>query len=130
MKGGFMIFGWFPWFFKVVSWFFMVFGWFPWFFMVPGWFFMVFLQNVTAPNCILARRSSLGPLPGVDQKILMTLPTPPSPFPPFSILECHWRSSGYLLSHINCLFVFLSFCFSVFSSFSHSKSLIIHLSSS
>ena len=23
-----MVFGWFPWFFKVVSWFFMVFGWF------------------------------------------------------------------------------------------------------
>ena len=74
----FMVFGWFPWFFKVVSWFFMVFGWFPWFFMVPnwffmvpnwfvmvpGWFFMVFLQNVPAPNCILARRSSLGPPPG------------------------------------------------------------------
>ena len=64
---GFMVFhgfGWFPWFF-------MVFGWFPWFFMVPdwfvmvpGWFFMVFLQNVPAPNCILARRSSLGPPPG------------------------------------------------------------------
>ena len=62
-------FGWFPSFFKVVSWFFMVLGWFPWFFMVfgwfpwffmvpdwfvmvPGWFFMVFLQNVPAPNCI------------------------------------------------------------------------------
>ena len=51
----FMVFGWFPWFFKVVLWFFMVFGWFPWFFMVPGWFvmvpgwfFMVFLQNVPA----------------------------------------------------------------------------------
>ena len=27
-------------------------------------FFMVFLQNVPAPNCILARRSSLGPPPG------------------------------------------------------------------
>ena len=24
------------------------------FFIVPGWFFMVFLQNVPAPNCILA----------------------------------------------------------------------------
>merc|ERR1712004_395308 len=63
-----MVFGWFPWFFKVVSWFlagfhgsgwvfmvpswfFMVSGWFlwffvvpvrfSWFFMVPGWFFMV-----------------------------------------------------------------------------------------
>ena len=35
-----------------------------WFLMVPGWFFMVFLQNVPAPNCILARRSSLGPPPG------------------------------------------------------------------
>ena len=23
----FMVFGWFPWFFKVVSWFFMFFGW-------------------------------------------------------------------------------------------------------
>ena len=38
----FMVFGWFPWFFKVVSWFFMVFGWFPWFFKVVSWFFMVF----------------------------------------------------------------------------------------
>ena len=27
-----MVFGWFPWFFKVVSWFFMVFGGFLWFF--------------------------------------------------------------------------------------------------
>ena len=60
----FMVFGWFPWVF-------MVFGWFPWFFMVPDWFvmvpgcfFMVFLQNVPASNCILARRSSLGPPPG------------------------------------------------------------------
>ena len=35
----------------------IVFGWFPWFLMVPGWFFMVFLQNVPAPNCILARQS-------------------------------------------------------------------------
>ena len=57
--------------FRVVSWFFMVFGWLPWFFMVPGWFvmvpgwfFIVFLQNVPAPNCILAQRSSLGPPPG------------------------------------------------------------------
>ena len=33
-QGGFMVsmaFGWFPWFFKVVSWFIMIFGWFPWF---------------------------------------------------------------------------------------------------
>ena len=37
---------------------------FSWFFMVPCWFFKVFLQNVPAPNCILARRSSLGPPPG------------------------------------------------------------------
>ena len=53
-----MVFGWFPWFFKVVSWFlvgfnsflrwfhgvswfFMVFGWFPWFFKVVSWFHMV-----------------------------------------------------------------------------------------
>ena len=34
----FMVFGWFPWFFKVVSRFFMVFGWFPWFFKVVSWF--------------------------------------------------------------------------------------------
>ena len=27
-----MVFGWFPWFFKVVSWFNIVFGWFPCFF--------------------------------------------------------------------------------------------------
>ena len=38
----FMVFGWIPWFFKVVSWFFIVFGWFPWFFKVVSWFFMVF----------------------------------------------------------------------------------------
>ena len=51
-----MVFGWFPWFFKVVSWVFMVFSWFPWFFkvlgrvfivpggfsIVPGQFYMVF----------------------------------------------------------------------------------------
>ena len=36
---GFMVFGWFPWFFRVVSWFFMVFEWFPWFFKVVSWFF-------------------------------------------------------------------------------------------
>ena len=41
-QGGFMVFGQFPWFFKVVSWFSMVFGWFPWFFKVVSWFFMVF----------------------------------------------------------------------------------------
>ena len=41
-----------------------VFHGFGWVFMVPGWFFMVFLQNVPAPNCILARQSSLGPPPG------------------------------------------------------------------
>ena len=35
-------FGWFPWFFKVVSWFFMVFGWFLWFFKEVSWFYMVF----------------------------------------------------------------------------------------
>ena len=65
----FMVFGWFPWFVKVVSWFFvglhgfegsfmffhvfwlvsmvfgwffMVFDWFSWFFKVVSWFFMVF----------------------------------------------------------------------------------------
>ena len=37
-----MVFGWFQWFFKVVSWFFMVFGSFPWFFKVVSWFIMVF----------------------------------------------------------------------------------------
>ena len=37
-----MVFGWFPWFFKMVSWFFMVFGWFPWFFKMVSWFFIVF----------------------------------------------------------------------------------------
>ena len=30
-QGSFMDFGWFPWFFKLVSWFIMDFGWFPWF---------------------------------------------------------------------------------------------------
>ena len=39
---GFMVLGWFPCFFKVVSWFFMVFGWSPWFFEVVSWLFMVF----------------------------------------------------------------------------------------
>ena len=38
----FMVFGWFQWFFKLVSWLFMVFGWFPWFFKVVSWFFIVF----------------------------------------------------------------------------------------
>ena len=37
-----MVFGWFPWFFKVVSWFHMVFGWFPWFFKLVSLFLMVF----------------------------------------------------------------------------------------
>ena len=37
-----MVFSWFPWFFKEVSWFFMVFGWFPWFFKAVSWFFMIF----------------------------------------------------------------------------------------
>ena len=41
---GFMVFGWFPWFFKVVSWFFTVFGWFPWFFKVVSWFSMVLVS--------------------------------------------------------------------------------------
>ena len=38
-----MVFGWFLWFFKVVS-------WFSWFFMVPGWFFMVFFPECTRPK--------------------------------------------------------------------------------
>ena len=29
-----MVFGLFPWFFKVVSWFFTIFGWFPWFYKI------------------------------------------------------------------------------------------------
>ena len=41
-----MAFGWFPWFFKVVSWFIMIFGWFPWFFqggfMVFSWILIGF----------------------------------------------------------------------------------------
>ena len=47
----FIVFGWFLWFFKVISWFwvgfkvfygsFMVFGWFSWVFRVVSWFFMV-----------------------------------------------------------------------------------------
>ena len=41
-QGRIMVFGWFPCFFKVVSWLFMVFGWFPRFFKVVSWFFMVF----------------------------------------------------------------------------------------
>ena len=44
-----MVFGWFPWFFKVVSWFFMFFGWFPWYCWLR-----------TPQKCILAQRSSLG----------------------------------------------------------------------
>ena len=52
----------------------LVFHGFSWFFMVLGWFFMVFhgfrlvfhgfSPKCTRPNCILARRSSLGPPPG------------------------------------------------------------------
>ena len=38
----------------IPGWFFMVPGRFSWFVMVLGWFFMVFLQNVPAPNSILA----------------------------------------------------------------------------
>ena len=67
-QGSFMVFHGFSLVFMVLQGIFMVFGWLPWFFMVqgwfgmvPGWFFMVFLRNVPAPNCILARRSSLGP---------------------------------------------------------------------
>ena len=44
-QGSFMVFhgfGWFPWFFKIVSCFFMVFGWFPWFFKEVSWFLMFF----------------------------------------------------------------------------------------
>ena len=63
-QGGFMVFHGFWLVSMVLQGGFMVFGWFTWFFKVPGWFFMVFLQNVPAPNCILARRSSLGPPPG------------------------------------------------------------------
>ena len=37
----FMVFGWFPWFFNVVSWFFMVFGWSPWFLKLSSWIFIV-----------------------------------------------------------------------------------------
>merc|ERR1712004_237351 len=82
-KSKIKIFGWFPWFFKVVSWFFMVFGWFPWFFKVGSWFLMVFgrfpwffkvVSRIfmvfggfpwfcwlrTPQNCILAQKSSLG----------------------------------------------------------------------
>ena len=47
-----MVFGWFPWLFKLVSMVFqvgfmvfhgnfMVFGWFPWFFKVSRWIFIV-----------------------------------------------------------------------------------------
>ena len=44
-QGSFMVFAWFPWFFKVVSWFFMVFGWFPWFLKVVSWFFMIIMKS-------------------------------------------------------------------------------------
>ena len=40
-QDSFMVFGWFPWFFKVVSWFFMGFGLFPWFFKVFYGFWLV-----------------------------------------------------------------------------------------
>ena len=40
-KNFFMVFGWFPWFFREVSWFFMVFYWFPWFFKVVSWFLWI-----------------------------------------------------------------------------------------
>merc|ERR1712223_2218176 len=45
-QSSFMVFGWFPWFFKLVSWFLMVFGWFPWIFKVTSWFFILLLVNV------------------------------------------------------------------------------------
>ena len=52
-RGGFMVLGWFPWFFKVVSWFFMVFGWYLWFCWLR-----------TPQYCILAQRYSLVHLKG------------------------------------------------------------------
>ena len=85
-----MVLDWISWFFMVPDWFFKVPGWFLWFFMVPGLFscfchgfrlifhdsrsaLMVFYGSrldfhgvspkCTRPNCILARRSSLGPPP-------------------------------------------------------------------
>merc|ERR1711884_868037 len=76
-----MVFGRFPWFYKVVSWFLVgshrfscSFMFFYGFWLVSMVFHgsrlvrhgsrLVFLRNVPAPNCILARRSSLGPPPG------------------------------------------------------------------
>ena len=41
-----MVFGWFPWFFNVISCLFTVFGWFPWFFKVVSWFIILLLVNV------------------------------------------------------------------------------------
>merc|ERR1712013_847881 len=62
-QGGLMIFHG-PWLVYMV---FKVFGWFPWFFKVVSWFFigfwlvsMVLLVENTPQNCILAQQSSLG----------------------------------------------------------------------
>ena len=86
----FSVFGWFPWFFKVVSWFFMVlvgvhgfsrwwngfswflvgfhgfsrwfqggfmvFGWFPWFFKVSSWIFIV----INGPRLVKSELSAAG----------------------------------------------------------------------
>ena len=51
-----MVFGWFPWFFKVVSWFFMVFGWFPWFFKVSRWIFIA----IIGPRLVKSELSAAG----------------------------------------------------------------------
>ena len=51
-----MVFGWCPWFFKVVSWFFMVFGWFPLFFKVSRWIFIV----INGPRLVKSVLSAAG----------------------------------------------------------------------
>ena len=79
-QGGFMVFAWFPWFFKVVllffvgflvfegrlmvflwffkvvSWFLMVFGWFPWFLKVSRWIFIV----MNGPRLVKSELSAAG----------------------------------------------------------------------
>ena len=42
--------------FKVVSWFFMVFGWFPWFFKVSRWIFIV----INGPRLVKSELSAAG----------------------------------------------------------------------
>ena len=58
-QGGFMVYGWFPWFFKVVSCFFRGFVWFPWFFKVVSWFIILLLVNVPEMQKMSSRNTKM-----------------------------------------------------------------------